>query len=453
MDITFLSRIQFALNVSFHYLFPPISIGLGFMLIIMEGAYLKTKNSVYERMTRFWVKIFAIVFAIGVATGLVQVFAFGTNWAHFSRFVGDVFGSILGAEGIFAFFLESGFLAVLLFGWRLVSHKVHFFSTIMVTLGAHFSAIWIVIANSWMQTPNGYKIIGEGSAQHAVMENFWQVLNNPSSIDRLCHVLIGAWLTGGFLVISVSSYYLLKRRYLDMATKSFKISLVFIFICVILQLISGDSSGRGLVKNQPIKLAAFEGVYTTTAPTTMWAVGMVKPKEKKVIGIPIPGMLSLLIYRNLKEPVMGLDQFPADLWPPVSIVFQTYHGMIFMWIMMAMAAFCGLVAWIRNKLLESKNTLRLLVISILFPEIGNQLGWYSSEIGRQPWVVYNVLKTVDGVSKNIQKGQVIFSLILFVVIYSLIFTLFIYLINRKIQQGPEEVESQKCDHLFYEGKS
>ncbi|MBI3900778.1 MAG: cytochrome ubiquinol oxidase subunit I, partial [Chlamydiia bacterium] len=180
MDVVLLSRIQFGLNISFHYLFPPLSIGLGLMLVLMEGAYLYTKNPIYETMAHFWVKIFALIFAIGVGTGLVQVFGFGTNWSAFSRYVGDVFGSILGAEGIFAFFLESGFLGILLFGWNRVGPKMHFFATIMVTFGAHFSGLWIVVANSWMQTPAGHEIVGEGVSAHAILKSFWGVLNNPS---------------------------------------------------------------------------------------------------------------------------------------------------------------------------------------------------------------------------------------------------------------------------------
>lgn len=452
MDIVTLSRIQFGLNVAFHYLFPPLSIGLGLLLIIMEGAYLKTKNPVYAQMTRFWVKIFAIIFAVGVATGLVQVFAFGTNWADFSRFVGDVFGSVLGAEGIFAFFLESGFLAILLFGWNRVSHKVHFFSTIMVTLGAHFSALWIVIANSWMQTPAGYKIIGDGAARHAVIESFWGVVNNPSTIDRLCHVIIGAWLTGAFLVISVSAFYLLKNRHVEVARRGFKIALTVATIAVILQLVSGDSTGRGVAKNQPIKLAAFEGVFKTATPTSMWAIGYVKPKEKEVVGIQIPGLLSFLVYRDFTQAVPGLDQFPPELWPPVSVVFQTYHGMIFMWGLMALGVIFGLIAWKRKKILESKWTLRFLVISILFPEIGNQLGWYSAEIGRQPWVVYGLLKTAQGVSDKLKPSQIIFSLILFSIIYFLILVLFIYLMNHKIQHGPEEYELEEYRDPYKQGE-
>lgn len=443
MDVVMLSRIQFALNIAFHYLFPPLSIGLGILLIIMEGAYLKTKNPVYAQMTRFWVKVFAIIFAVGVATGLVQVFAFGTNWANFSRFVGDVFGSLLGAEGIFAFFLESGFLAVLLFGWNRVSHKVHFFSTIMVALGAHFSAVWIVIANSWMQTPAGYKIIGEGARRHAEIESFWAVLTNPSALDRLAHVLIACWMTGAFLVLSVSAYYLLKKRHLEFATKTFKIGLIVATVGVLLQLWSGDSTARGVATNQPIKLAAFEGVYKTQTPTPMYAFGSVDAKTETVSGLSIPGLLSFLVYRDFKQAVPGLDQFPPELWPNVPIVFQTYHGMITMWGFMAFAVLLGWIAWKRKKIGDSKWTLRLMIISILFPQIGNQLGWYSAEIGRQPWVVYGLLKTKDAVSSNLVVGQVIFSLILFALIYTLLFILFIYLVNRKIQHGPEDVDVEE----------
>lgn len=443
MDVVTLSRIQFGLNISFHYLFPPLSIGLGLCLIIMEAGYLVTKNPVYERITQFWVKIFALIFAIGVATGLVMMFAFGTNWAYFSRFVGDVFGSILGAEGIFAFFLESGFLAILLFGWHKVSPKVHFLSTIMVTFGAHFSGLWIVFANSWMQTPTGHKIVGDGASRHAVIENFWKVLINPSSLDRLCHVILGCWLAGSFLVLSVSAFYLLKKRHQDFAQKSLKIGLSVATAAVLLQLISGDSTGRGVAEHQPIKLAAFEGVYQTQTPTGMWASGIVLPKEQKVIGLPLPGLLSFLVYRNFHEPVPGLDQFPKHLWPNVPVVFQTYHGMITMWGFMAIAVILTWVAIWRKKLYKSKWTLRFLVLAVIFPEIGNELGWFSAEMGRQPWIVYGILKTKDAVTSSISSGQVLGSLILFSIIYLLVFILFIYLLNRKIKQGPPEEKTEQ----------
>lgn len=436
MDVVTLSRIQFALNISFHYIFPPLSIGLGLMLILMEGCYLWTKNPVYERITKFWVKIFALIFALGVATGLVMVFAFGNNWANFSRFVGDVFGSILGAEGIFAFFLESGFLGLLLFGWNRVGPKTHFFATFMVALGAHFSGIWIVIANSWMQTPAGHEIVGSGVAAHAVIKNFWEVLLNPSSLDRLVHVILGCWLAGAFLVLSVSAYYLLKKRHEEFSRKSLTLGLWVAGITVVLQLISADSTARGVAKNQPIKLAAFEGVYETTPYTAMYAVGVVNAKEKEVKGLSIPGLLSFLVYRNFETPVTGLDQYPPELWPNVPVVFQTYHGMIFMWGLMVLAVLLTLIAVARKKLAESKWTLRFLVLSVIFPEIANELGWCSAEMGRQPWVVYGLQKTAQAVSPSISKGQVVASLILFSLIYILLFILFIYLLDKKIKTGP-----------------
>ncbi|MCW8818334.1 MAG: cytochrome ubiquinol oxidase subunit I, partial [Ignavibacteriaceae bacterium] len=224
MHVEFLARLQFALTIGFHYIYPPLSIGLGVIMVIMEGIYLKTKNPLYEKMTKFWVKVFALTFAIGVATGIVMEFEFGTNWASYSRYVGDVFGSALAAEGIFAFFLESGFLAILVFGWDKVKPPMHFFSTIMVAIGAMFSAIWIVVANSWMQTPAGFHIVGEGLNARAEITDFWELVFNPSSVDRLLHVLSGAWLAGAFLVISISAFYILKKRHLAFSKASIKIA-------------------------------------------------------------------------------------------------------------------------------------------------------------------------------------------------------------------------------------
>src|SRR5471030_3313077 len=273
LDVETLSRIQFALTIMFHYLFPPLSIGLGALMVIMEGMYLKTGNKEYETMARFWTRIFAVNFAMGVATGIVMEFQFGTNWASYSRFVGDVFGSALAAEGIFAFFLESGFLAVLLFGWDKVGRKMHFFSTCMVCLGAHFSAVWIVVANSWMQTPAGYHIVGEGMKARAEVTDFWQVVFNPSMVDRLSHTICGAWQAGAFLVISVSAWYLLKKKHLEFARASLKVGLTVALIASLLQAVTGHMSGKGLAKNQPAKLAAFEGLYQTTSNAPLVMLG------------------------------------------------------------------------------------------------------------------------------------------------------------------------------------
>ena len=278
MDAMFLSRIQFAVTIAFHYLFPPLSIGLGLLLVFMEGLYLKTKNPLYHQMTRFWVKIFGLIFALGVASGIVMEFQFGTNWSTYSRYVGDVFGSALAAEGIFAFFLESGFLAILLFGWNKVKPKTHFFSTIMVCLGAHFSAVWIVVANSWQQTPAGHHIVQTETGFRAEIVDFWQMVFNPSSMDRLSHVYMGAWQAGAFFVLSVSAYYLLKKKHIEFSKTSFKIALVLAAFASTLQLVTGHSSAVGVSEHQPAKLAAMEAHYPENEPAPLYLFGWVNEK-------------------------------------------------------------------------------------------------------------------------------------------------------------------------------
>jgi len=223
MDVEMLARVQFAITVGFHFLYPPLSIGLSLFLIILQYNYIKTRQQLWANLVRFLIKIFALTFAVGVATGIVMEFEFGTNWERYSRFVGDVFGSPLAAEGVFAFFLESTFLGVLLFGWNKVKPRTHFISTIMVSLGAHLSAFWIIVANSWMQTPAGYKIVGEGASMRAEITDFWAMVFNPSTIDRYIHTIIAAWLTGAFLFFAINAYYMLKKRHIDMARPSFKI--------------------------------------------------------------------------------------------------------------------------------------------------------------------------------------------------------------------------------------
>jgi cytochrome d ubiquinol oxidase subunit I len=440
MDVVMLSRIQFALTSGFHYIYPPLSIGLGVMLVIFEGIYLRTKNPLYKDITKFWVKIFALTFALGVATGLVQLFGFGTNWAQYSRFVGDVFGSALGAEGVFAFFLEAGFLGVMLFGWDKVGPKMHYFSTICVAAGAHFSAIWIVVANSWMQTPTGFKIVGEGLKAKAVVTDFWAMIFNPSSVDRLTHVILGCWLSGIFLVLSISAYYFLKKRHLDFAQETMKIGLWSAAVVLILQLISADITARGVAFNQPSKLAAMEGIYQTQKATPLTLIGWVDTANRTVKGIQIPGLLSFLVYRDFETPIIGFDQIPTDERPPIPIVFQTYHIMILMWGLMALVTIAGFYQWKKKKLKKAKWVLWSLIFSVGFPQIANQTGWMTAEIGRQPWIVWKLMRTTHGVSPSITAPQVMMSILMFIVIYTLLFALFIFLLDRKIKHGPVEEE-------------
>ncbi len=440
MDVVTLSRIQFAFTISFHYIFPPMSIGLALMIVIMEGIYLKTKKPEHREMARFWVRIFALTFALGVATGLVQVFAFGNNWAQYSRFIGDVFGSALGAEGIFAFFLEAGFIGLMLFGWDRVKPGVHYFATICVACGAHFSAVWIVIANSWMQTPAGFKIVGEGTQARAVVTDWWKMIFNPSSVDRLVHVILGCWLTGVFVVLSVCAYYFIRKRHRNFAFLSMKVALIVGGITIILQLFSADSTARGVAKYQPEKLAAIEGVYKTRDYTPLTLIGWVDSKEQTVHGIKVPALLSLLTYRNPETAVAGLDNFPKSDWANVPVVFQTYHLMIYMWGAMFLLLVAAIILWFRKKVDRAKWLLWPLVFGVILPPIANIAGWFTAEMGRQPWIVYHLLRTSQGVSKSISSGNVLGSLIMFFVIYTLLFVLFIFLLNQKIQHGPEESE-------------
>ena len=442
MDVLTLSRLQFAATISFHYIYPPLSIGLGVMLVIMEGLWLKTRNPIYHQMARYWTKIFALAFAIGVATGIVMEFEFGTNWATYSRYVGDVFGSALAAEGIFAFFLESGFLAILLFGWDKVGRKMHFFATCMVCLGAHFSAIWIVVANSWMQTPAGFHIVGEGLKARAEITDFWAMVFNPSSMDRLFHTLCGAWQAGAFLVVSVSAWYLLKRRHETFAKASMRVGLALGLVASLLQLVSGHTSAQGVAKNQPVKLAAFEGLYETTTNAPLTLFGWVDEKTEKVVGPKIPGMLSYLAHSDATKPVTGLRHAAPDPKdrPPVNFTFQLFHLMVAIGSgMIAVAAFGMLFCW-REILFKKRWMLWLLVLSVLGPQIANQAGWFAAEVGRQPWIVQGLMRTPEGLSAVVKANTVLASLILFTLIYFLLFTVFVYLLNEKIQHGPDAAD-------------
>lgn len=439
MTTEILARLQFAITIMFHYIYPPLSIGLGLILVIMEATYLKTGLPVYKDMAKFWTKIFALTFALGVATGIVMEFEFGTNWATYSRYVGDVFGSALAAEGVFAFFLESGFLAILLFGWDRVRPKTHFFATVMVCLGAHFSAIWIVVANSWMQTPAGFHIVGEGINARAEIIDFWAMVFNPSSMDRLAHVIIGAWLSGAFLVISVSAYYLLKKKHLEFARNSLKTGLAVAIIALMLQGISGDSSARGVAHNQPAKFASLEGIYRTQQEASLSIFGIPNSKTEKVeYKLAIPKMLSWLTYGDASATIKGLDQYPREDWPNVSVVFQTYHLMIAMWCLMLLTTLVAIFMWRRKTLFQSKWMLRALVFSVIYPQIANQVGWMSAEMGRYPWIVQDHLRISEGLSKAVTANQIIGSLIMFSIVYFLLFILFIYLLNEKFKHGPEE---------------
>ncbi len=446
MDTEILARVQFAFTIAFHYIYPPMSIGLGLILVIMEGLYLKTGNIIYEQMTRFWIRIFALIFGIGVATGIIMEFEFGTNWATYSKYVGDIFGSALAAEGIFAFALESGFLGILLFGWNRVSPRVHFFSTIMVFLGSAFSAVWIVVANSWQQTPAGFHIVGEGLNARAEVTDFWTMVFNPSSVERLTHVWIGAILAGAFLVLSVNAYYIKKKKFLEIARPGFKIALAVATFFSLAQLFAGSKSAEGVAVNQPAKLATLEGHYDSSAVADMYLFGWVNQKEQKVSGLKIPAGLTFLLHKDFKTPVTGLNAFKQDERPvQVNAVFQVYHIMVAIGMLLIALTLFASYKWWKGKLFETKWLMTVFVWSVLLPQIANQAGWFAAEMGRQPWVVYGLLKTSNALSKTVSANQIIFSLVLFTLVYATLLVLFLYLLNKKIKHGPVEYEKDEFE--------
>jgi cytochrome d ubiquinol oxidase subunit I len=437
MDVEILARVQFAFTIGFHYIYPPLSIGLGLMLVILEGLFLQTGNRIYEQAVRFWIRIFALIFGIGVATGLIMEFEFGTNWATYSKYVGDIFGSALAAEGIFAFALESGFLGILIFGWRRVGPRVHFFSTIMVFLGSLFSAVWIVVANSWQQTPAGFHIVGQGLDARAEITDFWAMVFNPSSVDRLLHVWIAAILSGAFLVLSVNAWYILRNKHLDIAKPCLKIALAVASLFSLLQLVTGHRSAGGVSRNQPAKLAAMEGHYDSLAPAAMYLFGYVDNHRQSTSGLRIPGGLSYLVHGDFKAPIRGLRSFPAGDRPSqVNSVFQFYHLMVAIGLAMILLTLYGCFLWWRKRLFDKQWLLWIFAFSVLLPQLGNQAGWFTAEIGRQPWVVYGLLRTSEALSRSVTAHQIVFSLILFTIVYVLLFALFLFLLNRKIQHGP-----------------
>ncbi|MEW6338787.1 MAG: cytochrome ubiquinol oxidase subunit I [Acidobacteriota bacterium] len=440
MSVLTLARAQFALTIMFHYIFPPLTIGLGVLMVAMEGLHLRTGDRVWESMARFWTRLFAVNFAVGVATGIVMEFQFGTNWATYSRFVGDVFGSALAAEGIFAFFLESGFLAVLVFGWDRVSPRMHFFSTIMVSLGSVFSAVWIVVANSWQQTPAGFHVVGEGANARAEITDFWAMVFNPSSVDRLVHVLIGAAILGAFFVMSISSYYLLRGRHLEVARRSLTLGVVFGAVFSLAALLSGHSQANTVASTQPAKLAAFEGLFVTPeGGAPLYLFGLPDEETQRVDGgVAIPGMLSFLVHGDFTTPVPGLDRIAPQDRPPVLVPFLSYHVMVGLGVAFIALTLAGAFFLWRGTLAAQRWLLWIYVFAVVGPFAANQLGWVAAEVGRQPWVVYGLLRTQDGVSKAVGANAVLTSIVMFSVIYLMLFAVWVFVLNDKIHHGPDD---------------
>ncbi|MFA6596365.1 MAG: cytochrome ubiquinol oxidase subunit I [Ignavibacteriaceae bacterium] len=440
MDQVLLARIQFAMTIGFHFIFPPLTIGLAWMLVIFEAIGWKKKDEVYATIGKFYGKILGLIFAVGVATGIVMEFQFGTNWAEYSKFVGDIFGAPLAAEGVFAFFLESTFLGLYIFGREKVSKGTHWFSIFMVAVGSTISGFWILVANSWQQTPAGY-VVRNGRAE---LTDFWASVFNPSTMPRFYHTIDAALISAAFFVAGVSAYYLLKKQHVEVAKTSLRFAIIFGLIVSVLEVFPfGHEHAKQVAVTQPEKFAATQGLYTSQegAPIAIFAFPTDHPPTLKV-PIEIPGLLSWMAFGDFNAKIRGINEFPRENIPPLFLTFVSYHNMVALGMyfisIMSLAAFL----LYKKKLFENKKILKVLMWSIPLPLAAIQLGWIAAEVGRQPWIVYHLMKTKDAVSFTVGTGELLFSIILFALIYILLGSIFLFLLIKKIKHGPEPIAKE-----------
>ncbi len=430
-------RVHFAALIMFHYLFPPVTIGLGWLIAILKTRHLQTKDERYARAARFWARIFALNFGAGIATGIPMEFQFGTNWAHFSDVSGGIIGQGLMLEGVVAFFLESVFLGIFMFGEHRVSIKFHWVSAVFVALGGTISAFFITATDAWMQHPVGYILMANGRMR---LESLGTVLTNPFETWEFLHTVNGALVHGAILMAALGAYYLLARKHQDFARICLQISLIFGLIFSLTQVFpTGSKNGEAIVKYQPTTLAAMEGQFRTEKGAPLAIIGM-PDTQKGVLLDPIyvPDLLSYLAYGDLHASVKGLNDIPRELWPSMEVTYYAYHIMITLG-----GYFIGLMGlgvfllW-RGALEKTRWFLWLLLLSVPFPYIANEAGWVVTCEGRQPWLIYGVLRTAQGISPNVSSGEAVFTLLGFVGLYILLGILFVILVLRFIAQGPDE---------------
>ncbi|WP_111896084.1 cytochrome ubiquinol oxidase subunit I [Acinetobacter sp. MB5] len=431
-----LARMQFAFTVSFHIIFPATSIGLACFLAVLEWKWLRSRNPLYQDLFKYWLKIFAVAFAMGVVSGIVMAYQFGTNWSEFSRIAGSVTGPLLTYEVLSAFFLEAGFLGIMMFGWGRVSEKAHFFATLMVAIGTCISMFWILSSNSWMQTPQGIAL------EHGILvpKDWWAIVFNPSFPYRFAHMGIAAFLVSGLLVTGSSAWHLLKGRRDALVKTSFSMGLWMVLLTSSLQLVVGDQHGLNTLHHQPAKLAAIEGHWETNhqepMPLLLFAIpDMQQEKNHFELGVPYLG--SLILTHEMNGVVTGLKDFPRDERPNALLVFWSFRIMVSMGMLMVLMSVLALWLRYRQRLYDSRGFLRFAMLMGASGYIALLAGWVTTEVGRQPWVVYGLLKTIDGLSHQVSAPQVGLSLTIFVVVYSIVFGSGFYYLFKLIRKGPQ----------------
>ncbi len=438
MDAVLLARIQFAFTVAYHFIFVPMSIGLSIMMVAAERRYYKSDIPADKAATKFWIRLFTTTFAIGVATGITMEFAFGTNWANYSRFVGNIFGAPLAAEGLLAFFLESVFLGVLLFGRDRVSKRLYYASTWLVMCGALLSALWILIANSWMQTPAGYKVEGG----KAVLTDFWAAALNPSIAQRYTHTIAACIIAGAFIVAAIGAWYLLKGKHVHMARHTLRTGIIVGLIVSAAMPLIGHWSATEVAKYQPIKMAAFENVWETEDRAPLYLMGWTHTNndgDSVATGISIPSGLSLMLGFNPDHVVTGLTSVPPADRPPEQMTFQAWHWMIVLSGVFILVMLIAAVMLALKRIEKARWVLWLIVICSPLPLVAIFLGWAAAEVGRQPWIVQGLLRTTNAISPVVSSGQIWTTLALFALIYLVLFVGWARIFFGTIRKGPEEV--------------
>lgn len=441
MEALDLARWQFGITTVYHFLFVPLSIGLVYLIAFMQTIYVVKKDDKYKDMAKFWGQLFLLNFAVGVVTGIMQEFQFGMNWADYSRYVGAVFGGPLAVEALVSFFLESTFLGIWIFGWDKLPKKVHLLSIWLVAIGTTLSALWILSANSFMQEPVGYAIRG-GRAE---MTDFFALLGNAQLWSEFPHVIFGALSTGAMFVTGISAYKLLRKKQTEMFKKSFAIGIVVALVSTIMTAMAGHDQAQHLMKSQPMKMAAAEALWDTTGEHAPWTVFATIDSNGKQNGIQldIPYALSILSYNKLSGSVPGINQLqkeyeakygPGNYVPPVRTTFWSFRIMVVSGVLMILLSLFGTYAVIKDRLEKYRRYLRWMLPAIALPFIANTTGWLMTEVGRQPWIVFGLQKTEDGVSPNVSAGMVWTSLIGFTVIYGILLVVLVYLMSRTVRK-------------------